>query len=284
MGLELSWHEGSSKLRWLAFVPMALLLAACAGPSGNVHIDDRGRGGQSSQPSQPVTSGSHTVQRGDTLFSIAFRYGWDWRQLASNNNISAPYTIYPGQQLSLRPGTAGTRPSQPATSSSRPATASTPPSRPAASPPPPASSSRTETPQPRPSTPASSSSSASVNGWSWPAEGPLIARFQSNDSLNKGIDIAGDLGQPVNAAASGSVVYAGRGLIGYGEMVIIKHNDTYLSAYAHNSRLLVDEGDTVKAGQKIAEMGSTGTDRVKLHFEIRQRGQPVDPLRYLPKR
>lgn len=112
----------------------------------------------------------------------------------------------------------------------------------------------------------------------------MIARFQSNDSLNKGIDIAGDLGQPVKAAASGSVVYAGRGLIGYGEMVIIKHNDTYLSAYAHNNRLLVDEGDSVRAGQTIAEMGSTGTDRVKLHFEIRQRGQPVDPLRYLPKR
>ncbi|TVP88301.1 MAG: LysM peptidoglycan-binding domain-containing protein [Pseudomonadaceae bacterium] len=280
MGLKLSRQTACGGLRWLAIVPMALLLAACAGPSGNVHIDDRGRGGQSSQP---VTSGSHTVQRGDTLYSIAFRYGWDWRQLAANNNIPAPYTIFPGQQLSLRAGTAGARPSSPATSS-RPATASSTPSRPAASPPAPSSSQRSESPQPRPSTPATSSSSASVSGWSWPAEGPLIARFHSNDSLNKGIDIAGDLGQPVKAAAAGSVVYAGRGLIGYGEMVIIKHNDTYLSAYAHNNRLLVDEGDTVKAGQKIAEMGSSGTDRVKLHFEIRQRGKPVDPLGYLPKR
>ncbi|MCL5043037.1 MAG: peptidoglycan DD-metalloendopeptidase family protein [Gammaproteobacteria bacterium] len=281
MGLKLSWHPASRDWRWLIPVILAFLLAACAGPSGNVAIDDRGRGGQ--PPSQPVTSGSHTVQRGDTLYSIAFRYGWDWRQLAANNAIAAPYTIYPGQQLSLRPGYAGARP--PATASSRPTTtASTSSSRPAASTPAPASTPRSEPTPPRPSPPPASSSSASVSGWSWPAEGPLIARFQSNDSLNKGIDIAGDLGQPVKAAASGSVVYAGRGLIGYGEMVIIKHNDTYLSAYAHNNRLLVDEGDSVRAGQTIAEMGSTGTDRVKLHFEIRQRGQPVDPLRYLPKR
>ncbi len=112
----------------------------------------------------------------------------------------------------------------------------------------------------------------------------MIARFQSNGSLNKGIDIAGELGQPVVAAANGSVVYAGRGLLGYGDMIIIKHGDDFLSAYAHNSRLLVKEGEQVRVGQKIAEMGSSGTDRVKLHFEIRRRGQPVDPLGYLPKR
>ena len=124
---------------------------------------------------------------------------------------------------------------------------------------------------------------ASVAGWNWPARGTLLARFQSNGSLNNGIDIAGQLGEPVKAAADGAVVYAGRGLIGYGEMIIIKHDETYLSAYAHNSRLLVSEGDQVKVGQTIAEMGSSGTDRVKLHFEIRRKGQPVDPLAYLPK-
>jgi lipoprotein NlpD len=122
-----------------------------------------------------------------------------------------------------------------------------------------------------------------VSGWNWPVQGPLISRFQSNGSLNKGIDIAGQQGQPVKAAAEGAVVYAGRGLLGYGEMIIIKHDETYLSAYAHNSRLLVKEGERVKLGQNIAEMGSTGTDRVKLHFEIRRKGQPVDPLTYLPK-
>ncbi len=123
-----------------------------------------------------------------------------------------------------------------------------------------------------------------VGGWAWPASGSLIGRFASNGSLNKGIDIAGQLGQPVLAASGGTVVYAGSGLRGYGELVIIKHNETYVSAYGHNRRLLVREGQQVKVGQSIAEMGSTGTDRVKLHFEIRRQGKPVDPLQYLPRR
>jgi lipoprotein NlpD len=124
----------------------------------------------------------------------------------------------------------------------------------------------------------------SASGWAWPAGGTVIGRFSSNGSLNKGIDIAGELAQPVLAASDGAVVYAGSGLRGYGELVIIKHSDTYVSAYGHNRRLLVQEGQQVKAGQTIAEMGSTGTDRVKLHFEIRRQGKPVDPLQYLPKR
>jgi lipoprotein NlpD len=121
-------------------------------------------------------------------------------------------------------------------------------------------------------------------GWGWPSSGVLIGKFSSNGSLNKGIDIAGDLGQPVLAASDGTVVYAGSGLRGYGELVIIKHSDTYVSAYGHNRRLLVREGQQVKVGQTIAEMGSTGTDRVKLHFEIRRQGKPVDPLQFLPRR
>ena len=112
----------------------------------------------------------------------------------------------------------------------------------------------------------------------------LIGKFSSNGSLNKGIDIAGELGQPVLAAADGAVVYDGSGLRGYGELVIIKHSDAYVSAYGHNRRLLVREGQQVKVGQHIAEMGSTGADRVKLHFEIRRQGKPVDPLQYLPRR
>jgi lipoprotein NlpD len=124
----------------------------------------------------------------------------------------------------------------------------------------------------------------SASGWIWPTNGAVIGRFSSNGSLNKGIDIAGELGQPVLAASDGSVVYAGSGLRGYGELVIIKHSDTYVSAYGHNRRLLVQEGQKVKAGQNIAEMGSTGTDRVKLHFEVRRQGKPVDPLQYLPRR
>ncbi len=142
-------------------------------------------------------------------------------------------------------------------------------------------------PRPRPHPAAArlpSSRGLRGGGWAWPASGTLIGRFASNGSLNKGIDIAGQLGQPVLAASGGTVVYAGSGLRGYGELVIIKHNETYVSAYGHNRRLLVREGQQVKVGQSIAEMGSTGTDRVKLHFEIRRQGKPVDPLQYLPRR
>lgn len=120
--------------------------------------------------------------------------------------------------------------------------------------------------------------------WNWPASGPVIERFSITGTVNKGIDLAGRKGEPVLATADGKVVYSGTGLVGYGNLVIIKHNDVYLSAYGHNSRLLVNEGQWVKAGQKIAEIGSTGTNRDKLHFEIRRHGKPVDPLQYLPKR
>jgi lipoprotein NlpD len=118
----------------------------------------------------------------------------------------------------------------------------------------------------------------------WPTNGRIISGFSATDPLRKGIDLAGQLGEPVVAADSGSVVYAGSGLAGYGELVIIKHNEQFLSAYGHNSKLLIKEGDAVKAGQKIAEVGSSGTDSNKLHFEIRKDGKPVDPLSYLPKR
>lgn len=258
----------------LALVLMAAVLSGCAGPSGSVPIDERGRGGKAPL----VTSGTHTVSRGETLYQIAFRYGWDWKALAAHNGLREPYTIYPGQRLNLALRTA----SKPRYSAPTAPTRTTQAGKP---PPKTAPGSVSSTP-PRPVKPVPVSppvAAAPVKGWQWPAQGPLIARFQSNDSLNKGIDIAGQLGQPVKAAANGSVVYAGRGLIGYGEMIIIKHDDTHLSAYAHNSRLLVKEGEQVKGGQQIAEMGSSGTDRVKLHFEIRRRGQPVDPLGYLPK-
>jgi lipoprotein NlpD len=121
-------------------------------------------------------------------------------------------------------------------------------------------------------------------GWKWPAKGKVIGRFLANNSQNKGIDIAGELGESVNAGAAGTVVYAGKGLRGYGNLVIIKHDSKFLSAYAHTSLILVREKEKIKAGQIIAEIGSTGTDRVKLHFEIRRNGRPVDPLQFLPKR
>ena len=274
------WSIGSIGLP--ALMLLAALLAGCAGPAGTVPVDDRSRG---SARVPQVTSGSHVVQRGDTLYSIAFRYGWDWKALAANNGLREPFTIYPGQRLSLasRSGSAAPRSSAPASTASRPPSGGAVQSRPTTPAPTPAPAPRPSSQQTVTQKPASTPAPAALTGWQWPAQGPLIARFQSNTSLNKGIDIAGQLGQPVKAAANGSVVYAGRGLIGYGDMIIIKHDENYLSAYAHNSRLLVKEGEQVKVGQQIAEMGSSGTDRVKLHFEIRRRGQPVDPLGYLPK-
>lgn len=248
---------------------LALLAACSSTPKNGVNVVDRN--GVAQRPA--VTTGQYAVRRGDTLFSIAFRYGWDWKALAARNNIAAPFTIVPGQVIRFD-GRSGTQPAGGSTTTvvssssgskttviKRSATAASAPAAVA----------------PMPAGPA-------PKGWGWPSNGILIGKFSSNGSLNKGIDIAGDLGQPVLAASDGTVVYAGSGLRGYGELVIIKHSDTYVSAYGHNRRLLVREGQQVKVGQTIAEMGSTGTDRVKLHFEIRRQGKPVDPLQFLPRR
>ena len=248
---------------------LALLAACSSTPKNGVNVVDRN--GVAQRPA--VTTGQYAVRRGDTLFSIAFRYGWDWKALAARNNIAAPFTIVPGQVIRFD-GRSG---SQPAGGTSTTVVSSS-------------SGSKTtvikrqgtvaSTQAPAPALPAG----PAPKGWGWPSNGILIGKFSSNGSLNKGIDIAGDLGQPVLAASDGSVVYAGSGLRGYGELIIIKHSDTYVSAYGHNRRLLVREGQQVKVGQTIAEMGSTGTDRVKLHFEIRRQGKPVDPLQFLPRR
>ena len=248
---------------------LALLAACSSTPKNGVNVVDRN--GVAQRPA--VTTGQYAVRRGDTLFSIAFRYGWDWKALAARNNIAAPFTIVPGQVIRFD-GRSGTQPAGGSTTTvvssssgskttviKRSATAASAPAAVA----------------PMPAGPA-------PKGWGWPSNGIFIRKFSSNGSLNKGIDIAGDLGQPVLAASDGSVVYAGSGLRGYGELIIIKHSDTYVSAYGHNRRLLVREGQQVKVGQTIAEMGSTGTDRVKLHFEIRRQGKPVDPLQFLPRR
>ena len=248
---------------------LALLAACSSTPKNGVNVVDRN--GVAQRPA--VTTGQYAVRRGDTLFSIAFRYGWDWKALAARNNIAAPFTIVPGQVIRFD-GRSGSQPAGGTTTtvvSSYSGSKTTVIKRSAATATAPAAVA------PLPAGPA-------PKGWGWPSNGILIGKFSSNGSLNKGIDIAGDLGQPVLAASDGSVVYAGSGLRGYGELIIIKHSDTYVSAYGHNRRLLVREGQQVKVGQTIAEMGSTGTDRVKLHFEIRRQGKPVDPLQFLPRR
>ncbi|WP_277374290.1 peptidoglycan DD-metalloendopeptidase family protein [Pseudomonas sp. AA-38] len=274
-------------LRLLLVLLGAVQLSACvSSPPGGVQVVERGQN-QGRAPliqRQPVRTGQYVVKRGDTLYSIAFRFGWDWKALAAHNGLRDPYLIRVGQIIHF--GNRTSVPSSPAVVASAPSNPA--PRAPAPVPSQPTSSTpATAATRPAPAAPATTPVTPvtrSAKGWAWPTQGAVISRFSSNGSLNKGIDIAGELGQPVLAASDGSVVYAGSGLRGYGELIIIKHSDTYVSAYGHNRRLLVREGQQVKAGQRIAEMGSTGADRVKLHFEIRRQGKPVDPLQYLPSR
>lgn len=222
-------------------------------------------GASSEAPSKPRPGVTTTVRRGDTLFSIASRNGVRQQDLAAWNGIAPPYTIYPGQKLRLYPAgkggsTAATRPS-----------ATTTTTKPAATTP--------AAPAPKPAAPA-----ASDIKWRWPADGELIGRYVAGEPTKQGVDIAGASGAPVRAAADGVVVYSGSGLVGYGELIIIKHNEQWLSAYGHNRNRLVNEGQLVRSGQQIAEMGRSGAPREMLHFEVRYNGKPVDPLIYLPKR
>lgn len=225
---------------------------------------------------QLTHDGSYRVRRGDTLHAIAFNFGMDWRDIAAWNSISAPYTIYPDQEL--RMSAPSTRTSK--TVTTRPATA---PSSTTVNNKAPASRSTTtvykETPKPAASkTPAARDPAK----WLWPAEGKIISNFKPNDPARKGIDIGGKEGQAVIATAGGEVVYSGSGLIGYGELIIIKHNERLLSAYAHNRKRLVKEGQKVSAGERIAEMGRNDRNQAMLHFEIRLNGNPQDPRKYLP--
>ena len=246
----------------------ALILCTLASCSSGYRapVENRHTKSRSAPPSV------YSVQGGDTLYSITWRYGLDYRTVASANGISSPYTIYPGQKLYLKK-------KAPAASSS---TAAKPSSTKAVN-----SGTTVKKAVVKTSTKSTSSSSksaskpgAKVSTWRWPTAGKVTRGYSS--TVHKGIDIAGKRGDAIMAVAAGRVVYAGAGIVGYGELLIVKHNDIYLSAYGHNYRLLVKEGEQVKAGQKIAEKGSSGTDTVKLHFEIRKEGKPVDPQKLLP--
>ncbi len=224
-----------------------------------------------------VKGGEHIVRRGETLHAIAFRYGLDFRDVADWNQIRAPYAIYPGQRiLVVQPESASKSASvasKAAKSSSTGVPASSPEKQPTRAKPAPEADEADEA--------RDDETDVAVSNWRWPVTGRVLTTF--GQSGRKGIDIEGKFGAPVRATADGKVVYSGGGLIGYGELIIIKHNKHYLSAYGHNEKLLVKQGDTVRLGQDIATMGDSGTDRVKLHFEIRRDGTPVDPTRYLPK-
>ena len=273
-------------LRTFCYSAFLATLLAC-GSSPPAPIEDR----QSRGP-ESVSSRHYTVQRGDTLYSIAFRYGVDFRVLAAANGIAPPYTIYPGQKIDLE-RRAPAAPPKRSVAATAPEPEPEPVSKSIATPAPaPKSSQSTGTAKTIPpvskpsSTPVEKEtttwSGATVKNWRWPTSGRVTRGYSS--SVHKGIDIAGKRGDDVVAVAAGKVVYAGTGIVGFGELLIVKHNDVYLSAYGHNDRLLVAEGQQVGAGQKIAEKGSSGTDVVKLHFEIRREGKPIDPIRVLPKR
>jgi lipoprotein NlpD len=214
-------------------------------------------------------SGVHRVRHGESLYEIAWRYGMDYRVLAERNHMNSPYYIHTGELIYLR----GTSPSGLLHSVQLAQSAKETDSIRASAPPVLNKSltfSAAQKPDVEPNYP--------ITAWIWPAKGKIINTFSS---YNKGINIAGSRGEAIHAAAAGKVVYCGDGLRGYGNLIIIKHNSLYLSAYAHNRKVYVREGDWVRQGQKIAEMGNTGSDKVMLHFEIRRAGKPIDPASLL---
>ena len=265
----------------LGFTALALLaLAACtSSPRTPAPVETRGSSPKViAQPVAPAPEtvkvmpgaenagkpGYYTVQRGDTLTRIALDHGHSWRDLASWNSLPNAHLIEVGQVLRVASPSATVESSgvvvQPLGVSAEVATAPKPVAAP---------------------TPTPSANDEGL-GFAWPASGSVIGGF--DEAKNKGLDIGGKAGDPVLAAADGQVVYAGAGLRGYGNLIILKHNNTFLTAYAHNQALLIKEDQKVRKGQKIAEMGKTDADRVKLHFEIRRQGKPVDPAKYLPAR
>ena len=258
----------------------------------------------STTPAVETRSPTYTVKPGDTLMRIGLDTGQGWRDIARWNNITDPNVIEVGQVLKVLAPAAETTTTTTTTTTTVATAAAPGASSPTFKPLPPVGSPSGAKPSSAPvvttAPPVSGASGASVPltgaapsaptardadddlTWAWPAAGPVVAPF--DDTRTKGLSIGGKAGDPVYAAADGRVVYAGSGLRGYGNLVIVKHNANYLTAYAHNQTLLVKEDQIVRRGQKIAEMGSTDTDRVQLHFEIRKQGKPIDPARLLPAR
>jgi len=309
-------------IRIVAAIFSMLFLAGCISQQPVASVDRSGSTTRTGA-AQPSGPGYYTVKRGDTLYRIALDNGVDHRDIASWNNISNPSAIKEGQVLRVAPPGAAaanadgavTKPialdsAVESRSLDQPAggVVATPQNgslkhEPRAGKEPysdeayarlnkvgnevakPAEVKPEVKPETKPEVPAAAPAVATGPDdvpWLWPTSAKLSAPY--SDAGNKGLDFAGKAGDPVLAAGDGKVVYAGSGLRGFGELVIVKHNATYLSAYAHNRKILVKEGQQVSRGQKIAEMGNTDADSVKLHFEIRKQGKPVDPAQYLPKR
>ena len=295
--------ESLSRYRnWMLTLLAACVLAGCSSTRLRppAPVEDRSTGARQQAPAvaaQPARAapavvapqdanaprpGYYVVRPGDTLIRIALEAGQNWRDLVRWNNLENPNVIEVGQSLRITPPAGAAtaevtpvRPASPAASAAVPPIAGSSEPKTAASAPPPAPAAATARP---------ADSSEDEIPWAWPTAGgapTVLAGF--DEARNKGLDIGGKAGDPVLASADGRVVYAGAGLRGYGNLIILKHNNTYLTAYAHNQALLVKEDQNVRKGQKIAEMGNSDADRVKLHFEIRRQGKPVDPSKYLPR-
>ena len=311
--------QWSGRKTWIGLVLAAAVLAGCSSTSlTRAPVEDRGIStavaiGGVDPATLPGAEnagkpGYYTVRAGDTIMKIATDVGQPWREIVGWNKLDNPNAIEVGQVLRVVPpagstvgapaataatGEAAPRPAQAnnhksdkaapavATQTTPGVTAAPAPAVPAPTPAPAPEAKAPPAAAEAPSTPPPSAGADNIK-FIWPAKGPVIARF--DEDKNKGLGIGGKAGEPVVAAADGRVDYAGAGLRGYGNLIIIKHNNTFLTAYAHNQKLLVKEDENVKKGQTIAEMGSSDADRVKLHFEIRRSGKPVDPARYLPPR
>ncbi|ASV99512.1 peptidoglycan DD-metalloendopeptidase family protein [Paraburkholderia aromaticivorans] len=285
--------------RSVCVLALSLLMTACASRLDQAPVVDRSGGGtlstQAAQPAVPLgppPPGYYRVKPGDTLYRIALENGQNYRDISAWNNLTNPNQIEVDQLLRVVPPGANTAALTPGVSTapigggaavqSAPL-GSTSPAAGVAAPPLYGSAANNAASAPSANPGAASDSTAGAAGnvaFTWPVRGPLLGTF--NDSTNKGVNIGGAAGDAVKASADGRVVYAGNGLRGYGNLIIIKHDATYLTAYAHNRALMVKEGDAVTKGQKIAEMGNSDSDRVMLHFEVRRQGKPVDPLKYLP--
>ncbi len=272
--------QKASWLRTCLFLPVVLFLYACTA-GVKAPVDSRGgmpAAGEQAAYSQATSGRStaeqgrnyHVVVKGDTLYSIAWRYGHDYRDIARWNQISGNYVIYPGQFIRLKPLSKKAQALQPGPiiAKNKSVGNATKKTR--------ASSGKRAGARPK-----QSAQTGSTVSWRWPTRGKLVKL--NTPTSRKGVDIAGRAGQQISAAASGDVVYSGSGLLGYGKLIIIKHNDRFLSAYAHNEKLYAKEGDRVEAGQKIATMGLGNKGRPILHFEIRKDGTPVNPLQHLPE-
>ncbi len=260
-------------MRWRAIaLVLALLVLAGCGSTGPAPVVNGNR------EDAPAT---YRVARGDTLYAIAFRFGLDYRQIAQWNRLKSPDRIIAGQTLRLHPPGA-----RPAPARATPPTSSTAIAQRSPSPPPASAPAPVARQAPPPAAPVASSNSGTrtvaASGWRWPTDGNVVSGFDPDVPGHKGIQIAGQLGQTVRAASPGTVVYSGSGLPGYGRLIILKHPNNLLSAYGYLGKINVKEGDAVQIGQVIAELGAASDNRPLLHFEIRENGSPVNPMRYLP--